>query len=104
MSDQSMIPGDIAYIKFTGEAVGILSYRNGSNTYEVRRCMRGKHIGSQYVKETYEAFELEDETSHSARQREEYDAMAKALKSAGVAILDDRKTGPSFPPTGGFAV
>jgi len=104
MSTQQHISGDIAFIKFSSEPVGILEYHSGANLYEVRRRIHSKTKGAYYVKESYYAYELESEVEHSARQREEYDAMAKALKSAGVAILDDRKTGPSFPPTGGFAV
>lgn len=104
MTTQTMIPGDVAYIRFTSEAVGILSYTSGSNEYEVRRAVRSKMHGTHYHKEVFKAFELEDATSHSERQKEEYDAMALALRKAGVSVLDDRQKGPSFPPTGGFAV
>jgi hypothetical protein len=104
MSTQQHISGDIAFIKFSSEPVGILEYHSGANLYEVRRRIHSKTKGAYYVKESYYAYELESEVEHSARQREEYDAMARSLKAAGVSVLDDRQKGPSFPPTGGFAV
>src|SRR2546422_9594861 len=86
----AFIPGDLAYIRFTGESVGILNYQSGSDMYEVRRCMHGKSHGNKYVSELYHAFELESEVEHQLRRKEEMDELARSLIGAGVHVLDDR--------------
>jgi hypothetical protein len=102
MSNQQHIPGDIVYIRFSGEPVGVLEYHGGANLYDVRRRIHSKRKGAFYVKESYYGFELEDETTHLQKQQAEMENLARTMRGAGVAVLDDRPKGPSAPPTGHF--
>jgi len=96
---QQFIPGDIAYIKFTGEAVGILQYHSGSNMYDVRMCVRRKAKGNEYIWKTFNAWELESEADRNLKRQQEMDDLAKAMRGAGVTVLNDNPPrGPSAPP------
>lgn len=98
MSNQ-FIPGDVAFLKVSGEAVGILEYHSGANLYDVRRRVSSKRKGAFYFKEMYFAFELESEADRNLKRLQEMEDLAKAMKGAGVHVLDDRPKGPTGPPS-----
>jgi len=95
---QALIPGDLCHLKVSGEQVVVLEYHQGSNEYEIRRCVRRKLKGSAYVIERYFAFELETPEDHLLKRKQEMDELASVMRQAGVAVIDDRKKGPTAPP------
>lgn len=99
MSDQAFIPGDVVHLKVSGEQVVVLNYHNGSNLYEVRRCVHRKLKGNAYTTESYYAFELESAADHNLKRLKDMEDIAAALKGAGVAVLNDKPAGPTKPPT-----